>query len=48
MKSKIGIIGAMPQEIEILRSLMVEPKLTEIAGCKIFEGKINNRNVALL
>lgn len=48
MKKKIGIIGAMAQEVEILRKLMVEPKLTEIAGCKIYEGKINNRNVALL
>lgn len=45
---KIGIIGAMAQEVEILRQLMVEPKLTEMAGCKIFEGKINNTQVALL
>lgn len=45
---KIGIIGAMAQEIEILRNLMVEPKVTEIAGCKIFEGKINHTRVALL
>lgn len=45
---KIGIIGAMAQEIEILRQVMVEPKVTELAGCKIFEGKINNTRVALL
>lgn len=45
---KIGIIGAMAQEVEILRQLMVEPKITEMAGCKIFEGKINNKEVALL
>ncbi|QIM67665.1 5'-methylthioadenosine/S-adenosylhomocysteine nucleosidase [Mannheimia granulomatis] len=45
---KIGIIGAMAQEIEILRNLMVEPKVTELAGCKIFEGKINHTRVALL
>lgn len=45
---KIGIIGAMEQEIEILRSYMQEPKITEMAGCKIYEGKINNTNVALL
>ncbi|VEI48105.1 thiol-disulfide isomerase and thioredoxin [Actinobacillus equuli] len=31
---KIGIIGAMAQEVEILRNLMVEAKVTEIAGCK--------------
>ena len=27
---------------------MLEPKTTEIANCKIFEGKINNRPVAVL
>ncbi|MCT8557255.1 5'-methylthioadenosine/S-adenosylhomocysteine nucleosidase [Glaesserella parasuis] len=45
---KIGIIGAMEQEVEILLSYMAEPKLTEIAGCKIYEGKINNTDIALL
>ncbi|MDO9826467.1 5'-methylthioadenosine/S-adenosylhomocysteine nucleosidase [Glaesserella parasuis] len=45
---KIGIIGAMAQEVEILLSYMAEPKLTEIVGCKIYEGKINNTDVALL
>ena len=48
MANKIAIIGAMPQEVEILCSLMLEPKTTEIANCKIFEGKINNRPVAVL
>lgn len=48
MANKIAIIGAMPQEVEILRNLMLEPKTTEIANCKIFEGKINNRPVAVL
>lgn len=48
MANKIAIIGAMPQEIEILRNLMLEAKVTEIANCKIFEGKINNRPVAVL
>lgn len=45
---KIGIIGAMAQEVEILLSKMDDPRLTEIAGCKIYEGKINGVNVALL
>ncbi|AUI66750.1 MULTISPECIES: 5'-methylthioadenosine/S-adenosylhomocysteine nucleosidase [Glaesserella] len=45
---KIGIIGAMAQEVKILLGYMTEPKLTEIAGCKIYEGKINNLQVALL
>lgn len=45
---KIGIIGAMAQEVEILLSKMDTPHLTDIAGCKIYEGKINGINVALL
>lgn len=45
---KIGIIGAMAQEVAILLSYMTEPKITEIAGCKIYEGRINNTQVALL
>lgn len=48
MRLKIGIIGAMAQEVEILRNLMVEAKVIEIAGCKIYDGKINNTQVALL
>lgn len=45
---KIGIIGAMEQEVAILLSYMTEAKTTEIAGCKIYEGKLNNTDVALL
>ena len=48
MGLKIGIIGAMAQEVEILRGLMVEAKVIEMAGCKIYDGKINNTKVALL
>lgn len=48
MRLKIGIIGAMAQEVEILRNLMVEAKVIEIACCKIYDGKINNTQVALL
>lgn len=45
---KIAIIGAMAQEVEILKNYMADPKVTEIAGCKIYEGKIDRVNVALL
>lgn len=45
---KIGIIGAMAQEVAILAGYMNEAKITEIAGCKIYEGKIGNTEVALL
>ncbi|MDP8051322.1 5'-methylthioadenosine/S-adenosylhomocysteine nucleosidase [Pasteurella atlantica] len=45
---KLGIIGAMAQEVEILKNTLQDLKITEIAGCKIFEGKIDNKEVALL
>lgn len=45
---KIGIIGAMAQEVAILVSYMTEPKVTEMAGCKIYEGQISNTQVAVL
>lgn len=45
---KIGIIGAMAQEVAILAGYMNEAKIIEIAGCKIYDGKIGNTEVALL
>lgn len=45
---KVGIIGAMAQEVEILLSKMDDPRVTTIAGCKIYEGKIEGASVALL
>lgn len=45
---KVGIVGAMAQEIELLRNKMNSLKTTEIASCTIYEGKINGVEVALL
>lgn len=45
---KVGIIGAMAQEVAILLSKMDQPQLTEIAGSKIYQGTINGVSVALL
>lgn len=45
---KIGIVGAMAQEVEILVSLMTDKTTTQVASCTIFEGKINGKSVALL
>ena len=45
---KIGIVGAMAQEVEILAGLMTEKQVTQLAGCTIFEGNINGKAVALL
>lgn len=45
---KVGIIGAMAQEVAILLEKMDSPKLTELAGCKIYQGQIEGVDVALL
>ncbi|HHF5163011.1 TPA: 5'-methylthioadenosine/adenosylhomocysteine nucleosidase [Haemophilus influenzae] len=45
---KIGIVGAMAQEVEILKNLMADRTETRVASAVIFEGKINGKDVALL
>lgn len=45
---KVGIIGAMAPEVAILLEKMNAPRLTEIAGIKIYEGSIEGVEVALL
>jgi len=35
---KIGIVGAMAQEVEILKNLMAERTETRVASAVIFEG----------
>ena len=45
---KIGIVGAMAQEVEILSQLMTDKVETKIASAVILEGKINGKEVALL
>ena len=45
---KIGIVGAMAQEVEILSQLMTDKRETKVASAVIFEGKINGKEIALL
>ena len=45
---KIGIVGAMAQEVEILKGLMTDRRETKVASAVIFEGKIHGKEVALL
>lgn len=45
---KIGIVGAMAQEVEILRGMMTDLRETRVASAVIFEGKIHGKDVALL
>lgn len=45
---KIGIIGAMEQEVTLLKNKMNNCQLQEIAGCKFYTGDLNGTNVVLL
>ncbi|WP_386693656.1 5'-methylthioadenosine/adenosylhomocysteine nucleosidase [Lonepinella sp. MS14435] len=45
---KIGIVGAMAQEVEILLGLMTEKTETKVASAVIFEGKIADKAVVLV
>lgn len=45
---KIGIVGAMAQEVEILAGLMTDKTEQKVGSAVIFEGKINGKPVALL
>ena len=45
---KVGIIGAMEQEVAILRSQIENCQTISRAGCEIYTGQINGVDVALL
>ncbi|PVX31915.1 adenosylhomocysteine nucleosidase [Pasteurella langaaensis DSM 22999] len=45
---KIGIVGAMAQEVEILANLMTDKTELKVGCAVIFEGKIHGKPVALL
>ncbi|MGV3488140.1 MAG: 5'-methylthioadenosine/S-adenosylhomocysteine nucleosidase [Tuberibacillus sp.] len=45
---RIGIIGAMDEEVALLKQNMSQMKETEIAGTRFYEGKINEMAVVLL
>ena len=45
---KIGIVGAMAQEVEILLNLMTDKIVTKLASGTIYEGNIQGKQVALL
>lgn len=44
---KIGIIGAMEEEVTILRDQLVNRKDTTIAGCEFYEGQLQGHDVIL-
>ncbi|KFD20695.1 MULTISPECIES: 5'-methylthioadenosine/S-adenosylhomocysteine nucleosidase [Tatumella] len=45
---KVGIIGAMEQEVTLLRDKIEDRKTLSIAGCEIYTGTLNGNEVALL
>lgn len=45
---KIAIIGAMEQEVELLRNEMQNANSETIAGCELTTGQINGKDIVLL
>ncbi|RXJ73761.1 5'-methylthioadenosine/S-adenosylhomocysteine nucleosidase [Veronia nyctiphanis] len=45
---KIGIIGAMEQEVTLLKAKLENCQLQEVAGCKFFTGKLFGTDIILL
>ena len=44
---KIGIIGAMDEEVSILKSAMNNVTTTKVAGCEFYQGDLNGKHVIL-
>ena len=47
-QTKIGIIGALEEEVAFLKEEMNDIKITTIAGMNFFEGKINGNKVIVV
>ena len=45
---KIGIIGAMEEEVNILKGRMQEVKIRQIAGMDFHEGSLNHKPVVVV
>ncbi|EOD01291.1 5'-methylthioadenosine/adenosylhomocysteine nucleosidase [Caldisalinibacter kiritimatiensis] len=46
--NKIGIIGAMDEEIEIIKDKMTIDKIQQVAGMEFYLGKLEDREVVLV
>ncbi len=44
---KVGIIGAMEQEVALLRSQLSEPTTLQLGGCEFYQGKLAGKEVIL-
>ncbi|MEH7884314.1 5'-methylthioadenosine/S-adenosylhomocysteine nucleosidase [Bacillus sp. JJ1609] len=45
---RVGIIGAMDEEVELLRSKLIDREDTSLAGTEFYQGKIDSLEVVLL
>lgn len=44
----LGIIGAMPQEVEQLKNEMSQPEITTVAGMEFYKGAIGGKEVVVV
>jgi len=44
----VGIIGAMEDEVSLLRGMLETPRVTKIGEFELYEGKLEGKNVVLL
>lgn len=45
---KVGIIGAMEVEVELLRKELEQPRISEAGGLSFAEGRLNNTDVVIV
>ncbi len=45
---RIGIIGAMDEELEILKNIMIIEDILELTGMKFYIGKLENKSIVLV
>ncbi|EAQ64955.1 nucleoside phosphorylase (5'-methylthioadenosine nucleosidase; S-adenosylhomocysteine nucleosidase) [Marinomonas sp. MED121] len=46
--SLVGIIGAMEEEVALIKEWMTEVETLSIAGCEFYQGKLDGKEVVLL
>lgn len=46
--SVIGLIGAMDEEVAVIKQWMTDVTETSVAGCEFYSGKLDGRSVVLL
>ena len=44
----LGIIGAMAEEVRLLKEAMTEAEIASVAGMKFYKGRIDGREVVVV